>query len=106
MNKTKLIKELEATINRIPKDLLVWEKEIKRLKNKKDPKSKRIRKEYFYHWAFYRGKLFSYIYIMQVLNKGRIRMTPEASTYIKSVFKKSSKLAMNKGMKTMKLKRL
>lgn len=103
MNKRELIKNLENTINRIPKDLLVWEKEIARLINKKDKKSLQIKWEYTYQWAFYRGKLMSYIFVMQELNKGLIRMLPTTQKYVAGIIKEPS---LYKGMKPIKMEKV
>ena len=63
MNK-KFEKELVATIERIPDDLVVWEKEIETLKGKKN--AKKIL-EYIEKHSFYLGKLAAYLYIAEVL---------------------------------------
>lgn len=95
--------EIEATLNRIPHDLLIWESEMRRLDKKIDKKSNAIKMEYYYQWAYYRGKLMAYLFILQELNNGMIKMTPVTQKYITKMLKAPS---LYKGMQPPKLKKL
>ena len=68
---SELIGELEATITRIPKDLKTWKKEIKRLRFKRDRKTKKLVKGYGHSYVYYLGKMLAYVYVLEKLGDSK-----------------------------------
>ena len=98
-----LVQELNEAVDRIPKDVLFWKKEVRRLEKKKDRKSKQICKEYRQHASYYLGKAMAYIYIIQVLGKGRMLLCPKSVKLYSKCFKTANGLAMNKTLDKLKI---
>lgn len=69
----RLIDELEALILRVPKDLLIWKRELKKLnkKRKLTRKEKRIQIEYRHEMSYYIGKMFAYAYVLDQLGDNK-----------------------------------
>ena len=82
MNK-KFEKELVATIERIPDDLVIWEKEIDTLKG--EGNAKKIL-EYIEEHSFYLGKLAAYLYVAKELGFD-LKIKESSIEYIRNIIK-------------------
>ena len=64
-----LAEYLTLAVRRIPRDLDIWQAELKRLQKikRKTKKQKRTATEYYWHSAFYTGKMVAYLFVIQEL---------------------------------------
>mgnify|MGYP001585149211 CR=1 FL=1 len=66
-----LIKDLEETVTRIPKDLKTWKREIKKLKYKRKYRIKRKVGGYAHLYSYYLGKMIAYIHVLEQLGDSK-----------------------------------
>ncbi len=62
-----LIVSLEETLERIPKDLRIWRKEIRKLAKSRKKLDIKKRQDYIEHYSFYLGKIMAYVYVLELL---------------------------------------
>lgn len=66
-----LIKDLEDTVIRIPKDLRTWKKLVKKLKYGRKPKKKKQCGEYAHLYSYYLGKMIAYVFVLKELGDSK-----------------------------------
>lgn len=79
----ELVKDLEETVTRIPKDLKVWRKLIKKLKYSRKPKGKKQLREYAGLYNYYLGKMIAYIYVLEKLGDSKFVVAWEKKFRVK-----------------------
>lgn len=91
-----LAEELLKTIKRIPKDLVIWERELKKFKKKKGKSALDRKKatEYFYIHAYYIGKMMAYAWVIEQLGLPLYLTEKEEKAYRK--YWKSSETVIKK----------
>lgn len=74
---------LKNTVERIPQDLIIWQKEIKKLRAIKRPTKKQNAQalEYFGLYRYYQGKIFAYLFVLSEL--GEVKYVNEYSVWQK-----------------------
>jgi len=95
----KFLDEIQDFMNRIPKDIFTWAKEIERLKDSKNKTNKLQVKEYNQLLDFHNGKILAYLHVFQELNDGKLRLTKEMDKIVRLLVKNHNKHYLNYGNK-------